>query len=517
MKNKILILFTFLVVLASSCSKDFMAVNEVNPNTASSVAPKLMLPAIEVALAGNLNDPNNYEFVNLWYGAYSISSSYSPNAPLINYNITNTYYEGNWNTLYLQGSNLSVIIQNANTADLRPYRGIARTLKAMVFQYLVDTYGDVPYSEAFQTAKGILKPKYDKQQDIYEDLVNQLDSAINDFNTTPLSAVLPTPNQDVIYGQVAVDVDRDAYLDIWKRFANTLKLRILINQADMSGRSGYISSHLTNAIGYLGTGEGAMVNPGYLKSNGKQNPFYDQWFDPAGSKRDGGLNYYVAGQDILDFFSATSDPRIGLCFDPGASSGGAYVGAYYGQTADLPASGTMATVGLKRINKYDSPAPLFTDIESLFLQAEAAQRTLVAGDPEALSKAAIYASFDFLQGASTDADTFFINGENAGNPAVSYTAATDKMQYILTQKWASLVTIAPMTIWTDYRRTGFPLAGTNLHFSAKAIALGKLNPPVRLYYPSGEVSFNGDNESAAEAANGGTISLFTNKIFWQNR
>ena len=511
MKNKILILITFLIVLVSSCSKDFMKVNEVNPNSASSVAPQLVLPAVQVALAANLNDPNNYEFVNLWYGAYSISSSYSPNAPLIEYNITNTYYQGNWTNLYLCAGNLQSIIDNSKAASERPYKGMARALKAFIFQILVDTYGDIPYSEAFQSAKGILKPKYDNQQAIYEDLVSVCDSAIADLQPSAV-AVLPSATQDIMY---AGDLTK------WRHFANTVKLRILMNQSGMSGRAGYITSNVTNSVGYIGLGEGAMVNPPYLKSANKQSPFFDQWIDPAGNQRDGGLNYYVANQDIIDFLVAkTADPRISYYFDLGATAGGVYVGAYYGQTANLPASGDFATISLTgMIKSFDQPAPILTDMESLFLQAEAAKLGFIPGGDvtaEANYRSAMEASFTYFGDAdpATNSAAFIDNADATNNQFASYSNAADKINMLLSEKWATLSTISPMTVWTDYRRSGFP---NFLHFSEKAAILGRNNPPVRLFYPQTEISYNPDSEAAAEAANGGTMSLFTTKIFWQNR
>ena len=58
-------------------------------------------------------------------------------------------------------------------------------MKAYIYQILVDTYGNIPYTQALQGDKGILKPAYDAQQAIYEDLVIQLDTAMNIISTTP--------------------------------------------------------------------------------------------------------------------------------------------------------------------------------------------------------------------------------------------------------------------------------------------------------------------------------------------
>jgi Starch-binding associating with outer membrane len=497
MKSKILIILIFLVALGSSCSKSFLNVDETNPNSASVVAPKLVLPAAETSIAAVLNNPHAFEFVWLWYGDWGMNSGYSPNFNLQIYNLINSSYQANWQNLYIAGENLDYIVKQSTDANSKPYKGMGITLKALIFQTLVDMYGDIPYSQAFQTGSGILKPAYDKQQTIYDDLVSQLDTAIYDFQTTPATAILPNANQDVIYG---------GDLGKWTKFANTLKLRMLIHQADI-GRDAFITSHLTNNIGYIGPGDGALVNPGYQKSAGQQNPFWDNFIAPDGSSRDGGNNYYCAGQDAVDFFTATNDPRDTFFFTPGATANGQVIGIYYGQTAALPAGTTCGTIGPGLLKAYNQPAPLLTDFESLFLQAEAAERGWGTGTASTLYQAAVTASFSYLGVPDSLAPKYL----NTTNPQVSYADAPNALQLIITQKWASLLAIAPVEVWTDYRRTGYP---SFLHFS-QLNGVKNSFPPIRLLYPQTEINYNGDNEHAAEVAAGGTVSLFTTKIFWQ--
>ena len=104
-------------------------------------------------------------------------------------------------------------------------------MKAYIFQTIVDTYGNIPYSEALKTDKGILKPKYDDQEVIYTDLVAQLDTAINIIETTTADAEA-IGSKDIIYG---------GDMGNWKLFANTLKLRILLTQSGLTSKASYIS------------------------------------------------------------------------------------------------------------------------------------------------------------------------------------------------------------------------------------------------------------------------------------
>ena len=510
MKKYSIILLTFLALMGSSCKKDFLNIDEVNPNNPSQVPPKLVLPTALVDVSDVMNYPANWDFVYLWYGVWSISGGYAPSAAMTSYNITTAYYTGNWQNLYLSGKNFDYIIQNSMTEDQKDFRGIGRIMKAYCIQNLVDVYGDVPYSQAFKTDAGILKPAYDNQQAIYEDLVDQLDTAIHDILTAPASSVPPNAKQDVVFS---------GDMGLWVKFANTLKLRILLHQAGMGGdRPAYIASHITDSYGYLGAGEGAMVQPGYSASTNKQNPFWDRFFDPSGAARADGLAYYVANQDALDFLGNSNDPRLTAFFSPGSTApGNAYIGAYYGQSASLPVGSTEAIIGDGLLQAATQPSILLSDYESLFIQAEAAQRGLIAGDPQTLYEAAITANFEYVGFTSTDAADFLTSAAGIGDVNVDWSsvAAADKIKLIITQKWAALNATTPVELWTDYRRTGFP---DFLHFTQNPNRIGPGNPPVRLFYPSTEISYNNDNELAAEKRDpSGRIDLFSSKIFWQNR
>jgi hypothetical protein len=159
------------------------------------------------------------------------------------------------------------------------------------------------------------------------------------------------------------------------------------------------------------------------------------------------------------------------------------------------------------LKAYNQSAPIFTDFESLFLQAEAVARGIIAGDAKALYESAVTQSIIYeggTNGTAAAAATYLAQLK----PLVNYDAAPNKVQTIITQKWCALNGLNPQPIWTDYRRTGYP---DFLHFTADPARLND-TPPVRLLYPQSEISTNNDNVVAQ-----GDITLFTSKIFWQNR
>jgi len=507
--KKLFILLTVLLVLGSSCKKDFLNVNETNPNSASSVPANLILPAALNYTSILMNTPGNFAFINEWYGLWSISGGYSQDLNMTEYNLLNSHFQGNWSSAYTNLKNYDYLEKNSTTPSLMSYRAIAKIMKVYLYQNLVDMYGNVPYSQALQAESAVLKPVYDPQQTIYEDLVVQLDTAMNIIATTPATATLIGSGDIIFQGNMTK----------WAMFANTLKLRILMNQADMTGRGAYITSKLatTASVGYMGAGQGAWVNPGYLQTSGKMNPFWERFWNASGSQQADGLGYFVAGGDACDFLTANADPRKLRFFQ--AISGTTIQGNYFGAKL-LNTVANTSKIGPGMLINYNQSAPILTDIESLFLQAEAAYRGYnVGGSAQAFYEAAVTASVLYEgQKASSDPTTppVYVPATTAdaisflagGGANVNYVAATNKLQLIITQKWCALNGLSPMPIWTDYRRTGFP---NFIHWSADPQKINP-TPPVRLLYPQTEISTNPDNVTAQ-----GTINLFTSKIFWQNR
>jgi hypothetical protein len=509
MKKNLLILIAGLMVLVSSCSKDFLDVNEVNPNSPSKVDAKLVLPAGLNAVATTMNNPRRFEFIYLWHGLWSISAGYSQPQVLTQYKLINSSYQNAFIEFYLAGNNLNSIEKSSSTDPKEVYFvAVAKIMKAYIFQNLVDCWGDVPYTEAFQAPEN-LKPAYTPQKEIYEDLVVQLDAAMKLIQDAPSSSTVITAGSDIMFGG---DMQK------WLKFANTLKLRILIHQADISGRTAYITEKIatTASIGYLGAGESAKVNPGYVVSQGKMNPFYETFYNNAGTSQSDGITYYFAGKDCIDFLKSTNDPRISRFFNSYTTTGAAaYEGNYFGLSQDelTPQASTSKLgyqVGVEgtMIGTPTKSSPILTDMESLFIQAEAAERGLIAGNPKALYESAVTQSFIYMGLTVTEAAAYLAQE----SVQVNYNSTSNKRQLIISQKWAALNGIAPVEIWTDYRRTGYPV---DITFSIDP-ARSSDTPPVRLLYPQDEVNVNNDNYKAALAAQNWQ-SEFKTKIFWQTR
>lgn len=498
MKKNIIIISALVLLLGSSCKKDFLSVNEKNPNKPSEVTAKLVLPAALGASAAIINNPDRFDFVYLWHGLWSVSGGYSQPNDFTQYNIRNTTRETNWTEFYLNGSNYDYIEKSSTDPTQVNYLAIAKIMKVWIFQNLVDAYGNIPYSEAFRTPD-ILNPKYDDQKAIYEDLVVKLDEAI--------SLIKPHVGDASFENPAANDIMFGGDMGLWIKFANTLKLRILMHQSDMTGRNAYITEKIatTASEGYLGAGEGALVNPGYLQSSGKMSPFYSGFYAADETPVADGIAYSLAGQDAVNFYTSTNDGRTFAIFDTidDGQEGYAYGGNYFADLVEnlLPPTQT-SQFGAGMIGTFDRSAVILSDFESLFLQAEAAQKGYISGSAKDFYENAVKQSYAYY--GVDGADTYLAQE----NPKVNFDLAPNKVELILTQKWAASNGNSPMEVWTDYRRSGFP---SFLQFSQDPNRKNN-TPPVRLLYPQRELDLN----SIAVAAQG-TINLFTSKIFWQSR
>ncbi|HSB94385.1 MAG TPA: SusD/RagB family nutrient-binding outer membrane lipoprotein, partial [Flavitalea sp.] len=261
MKKISIILLMGVIVTASSCKK-YLDINE-NPNQPTSATPELVLPQALTATASNLNGYNSMGSQLVGYSANA--GGYGGFGSSITYNFGASDFAGRWSASYDNLEDYQYIIDQTNgDPQYFAFNAVGRIMKAHGFQLLVDTYNDVPYFEAL---KGVeyLTPKYDQGAIIYKDLANQLDTAITLLkNSDTVVGLHPLDASDVMF---AGDVDK------WMQFANTLKLRIVIrggSKVDFSTENKTFSD-----VGFLT--DDALINPGYVRDNNKQNPKWNTW------------------------------------------------------------------------------------------------------------------------------------------------------------------------------------------------------------------------------------------------
>jgi hypothetical protein len=495
-----------------SCGKNYFNINNNNPNNVTDLPPKTLMAGILNQAASIVT--TDYPFLGCYQGYWTIAQGFSDITDYANYNYSTNFGQNIWTDLYGNLGNINYIEQAAvSDSTLVLFGAMARMMKALHYQLLVDVYNNVPYKQASNAL--ILYPKYDSAQSIYEDIILQIDTAISMINNANAqSAVQPDVTSDIMFGGNMV---------LWKQFGNTLKLRILLHQSEMSNQQSYIQARLQDIAnegdGFLPAGQNAWVNPGYSQNNNQQNPFFAAFgFTTSGGTASNYISF-KANNYAINFYTNTNDVRLGYEYSPLAGYGVTpyqYVGGPFGTIglpspssassigAYIPASGNVPAGPRAGLLQSDAqPCPILTATESLFLQAEAAQRGWIGGDPQTLYQQAITASYEYLLVTSADSAAAAYYSQNLVN--VGWTASSDKLQAIIVQKWAALNGLDLLEVWSDYRRLHYP---SDIPLSNSPNVVSQ-TPPVRLLYPTIEFQTN-----LANVQSEGTINQFTSKIFW---
>lgn len=213
-KKTVFMLTVLICFSVSSCDLFEMDIN-TDPNNPAQASLALLLTNVELNASDVFADDLNTAAMDFM----AITASQSMDG----FDMTNSTWTPEWNFLYsnplkdLDGIIKATAQQREEGAPNPHYEGIAKTLKAYYFSLMVDLWGDVPYSQAFNgdASEQQLAPAFDDDQAIYDDLLVLLDEAIAHFDeTSPV-----TVRGDVIYGGSA---------SRWTTAAKSLKLRLLI-------------------------------------------------------------------------------------------------------------------------------------------------------------------------------------------------------------------------------------------------------------------------------------------------
>jgi hypothetical protein len=488
------ILFYFSVVTAAlllaSC-EDFLDVNK-DPNNPTEVTPSLILPVAQHYTAQVMHDNRRINTLgNMMMYNWSQSDGYAWYPDEFKYLVTSSFYQGIFNDTYSRALKQYDLLDKLTDSRYDYYKAISKIMKAFHFQLLVDLYGDVPYSEALQRSENST-PKYDDALTIYEDLIVQLTSAI-DIIKNAQNATVPGAD-DAMFGG---DMDK------WVKFANTLKMRILVRQSNMTSRTAYIQSAINNIIaegsGFITTD--VKVNPGYVAQVDKQNPMWDAFGKDASGNWTMNHKATCATDYIISFLGGLADPRINFIYQRPAS--GTHLGVPQGLLDyDIPVVDQympekVSLIGPGILKGANMGSVIFTLAESYFNLAEAAQKALITGNAKDYYDNGVIASFNLLGAPGASA---YITSNVA---LKDWNATPNKIELIITQKWIAVNGMTAEQSWFDYSRTGYP----------SGLPISRLSPkpdrPVRLFYPAGETTSNGANLPSQPDA-------FTAKIFWAN-
>ena len=397
---------------------------------------------------------------------------------------------------------------------------MVRIWKTYAFMTLVDTYGDVPYSEA---GKGYLEqinyPKYDKMADIYADLYNELKTA-----TAALSASNEYVTGDLFFGGATTPTPAliTAQVARWKKIGYSLMLRLGMRYSRIDeAKAASIAQEafaggviLSNSDNVVVTQYNATVPNGFSNQQRNINTF----------------NYYLA-EPFVNQLKSTGDPRL------------KYIGASYANPANITTTRDTISanqygfpVGYDQVSVLNYPgyrgtkgggqnytqlnygviasslAPAFfiTNSQTQLLLAEAKFRGWITGGLTAQQyyEAGVRAAMDewnLFPGTFIPAVTDAEKNGYLLHPAIAYNDV-NALKLINTQYWIECMTNGAEG-FANWRRSGFPVLQPNKYNN-------NLNGGFvrRMAYPNAEEAQNPENYKAAVASMG--ADDLVHRVFW---
>jgi hypothetical protein len=347
-------------------------------------------------------------------------------------------------------------------------------MEVYAWSVLVNTFGNVPYTEALDTNNPL--PKYDDAKTIYDDLLTRLDAA--------LALITPAGT-----GFGAGDLIYKGKMAGWVKFGNSLKLKMAMTIADSDAAKA--KTLVAAAAPNVFTSNADKAAFPYIGTPPNYNPIAQNLNILYSTRQD-----YVAASTFINPMNELSDPRRSSFF---TAVDGKYIGGNYGF---LNTYSDFSHVGTKIIEPtLEGLLMDYSEVE--FFLSEAVERGFITtGTAEEHYNKAVTASITYWGSTAAEAAAYL------AQPGVAYASAPgDWKLKIGTQKWFALYNRGYES-WVEWRRLDAPKLLPPTGGNAPA----GLAIPVRLIYPINEQTLNPASRSAAADAIGGDLA--STKLWW---
>lgn len=478
-KLYISVLATLSTLVLFSCS-DFEDINR-NPNEPTSVSADVLLPN---AIRESVNTAVDASFLVGNNAAQLTAKTLRLEVDSYNWNAFPIYWEGWYESLTDLQTMQNIAIDEGNDQ----MQGVALVMRSWIFENLTNAYGDVPYAQGTLGAELNFTPEYDEQADIYAGMLSDLEMANQLLQGT---------------GSIDGDILLDGDALKWRKFANSLRLRLLM----------YVSSKMDVQADF----QNIVDNEPILESNADNVELvYTGSFPnvfPLLPLKIGDAEAVAIAEASLNVLEEHTDPRLHRFTRPNGddfSVIGDFIGAVNGQGPDCTKDGASrlgaqyygypnllqaSDLGLGNAN-----GRIMQYAEVAFLLAEGVAKGWISDDIEMYYRDGVKASLEYHQVnySAFDYGNFDDYYDNSG---VAYNAVTD----IWEQKWLSLF-FTGLEPYFEVRRW-YHESGDNFEdipFIGPACNnLNGDNLPIRFLYPGEEQSLNASNYQEAISDIGG--------------
>jgi hypothetical protein len=443
-----------LVTVGLGCFQD--GVLNVDPNRSTTADPALLFAGAEVKFS-------LLRVAELTWPVALMNQMWASGAAwgLAQAQYDQTRVRSAWGSIYTDVlKNLVLATREAEQRTPKPNNTIAqlKIYQAFVFSQTTYLWGDIPFTEA---ATGeVDQPKFDSQEVVLNGCIKLLDDALALIDAGSLRIGAPS---DLYYGGDMVK---------WRRFANSLKFRILMTMVDADPSKGAAIGSMATATMIASRGDEAKFP--YFDSPGRQNPRFSftQIF------RGGVQQDWYASKVMFDEMVPLNDPRLPVYYQPGP---GAAPGEFLSLAGVEPRTPRASLVHLNLL-KANLPEMTFSYSEQQLLEAEAIARGFWPGGfgvADTRYRAGVRESMSAVGVASAQIDTYL--------NALPTLNTTNWRREMNRQQWLDLF-MRPLEAFVQWRRSG--TAGQE--YPAMTVPQGALVPGLfrRLVYRSEEINSN---------------------------
>ncbi len=460
---------------------DFEQIN-IDPNNPMVVPAEMLLPSVVSGAAATMAASGRRAGQYVQHLAYRGGSSEADGR----YNLTGASWREEWNGAMRLLKDINQMKVMARAEDSPQCEAVAHINKVYILSLMTDAFGDIPYNESgMGNVDGLEFATYQSQEEVYNLMLQDLETANKMLSELPNTVSI---NRDILYNGDVLQ---------WRKFANSLKLRILMRQSAKKNVDSEVAAIFNNPAQYpVFTG----VEDGATLVYNNDSDFYT-WFIQNPPADGSGVNF---GDDarisvtMVNMLKAAADPRLEVYAAPTRNSflraGGTENWEYRGQPTGLSSTEQTAYYNENNLNANDlsvvgrrirqeNRAFLMTYAELLLLKAEAIHREMgVNGSAAEVYQQAVNASFDKWKQVGNQSRTqnpyiddnqktaYWSIASNAYNP--------DRGMVQIAEQYYIDSFLNGFEGWASWRRTGIP----NIQPGPSV----RTNIPVRYVYSDNE-------------------------------
>jgi Starch-binding associating with outer membrane len=526
MKNKILVSLTAFILVFTACQKSDFAESYTDPS-------KIANTTVEKQFTGFLN--SNKDWVLPAYTNYFVvlritlnrfnqavgwannSRQYVPGAGAVNDRWNNFY---NFLNQFRELEKVNAQLSADDQADRRIYMIAATMYFYDHTQRVVDLHGDIPWSAAgkLSTNGGDYEKsyaKYDAADAIYTKMLDDLKAFSDELNSMTIKAAILT-------GFKTQDIVNRGDITLWKRYCNSLRLRMLTRvsgvTAFQSRANSEIAAILADATKYpivTKNTENIQINVFDIAANGlNANGFRTGLEDWNGN---------IAGKAMIDHMKKGADPRLRALFEPGLRDSAK---VYNGLDPMLNENVQTTAIADGKLSIYNRstltrnqycPGVVINAAEVSLILAEYYSKANNDAAAKTAYENAIKQSIEFyynIRALSNDNTAGALTPRTAAEEAAYITSAdvnwatnADKISLIATQKWLHFNVMQAYDSWAELRRLDSPKFNFQVDNTDP-----QTQPPVRWLLPASETIYNAENYNTVKGKDN-----LTTKIFWDTK